>query len=199
MFDLLAVQRILKSLLKHHNSKSSLLQCSAFFMVQLCHLYMATRKAIALARWTFVGKVTSLLFNTPSRFDIAFLPMSFLDFPDGSDSKASAYNMGDPGLIPGSRRSPGEGNGNPLLPGKSHGRRSLVGYSSWGRKESDTTKRLHFHFHFFPMSKHLLISWLRSPSAVILEAKKIKSVTASIFSPSVCHEMMGPDAMILVF
>ena len=75
---------------------------------------MATRKAIALARWTFVGKVTSLLFNTPSRFDIALLPMSFLDFPDGSDSKASAYNMGDPGLIPGSRRSPGEGNGNPL-------------------------------------------------------------------------------------
>ena len=173
LFDLLAVQRILKSLLKHHNSKSSLLQCSAFFMVQLCHLYMATRKAIALARWTFVGKVTSLLFNTPSRFDIAFLPMSFLDFPDGSDSKASAYNMGDPGLIPGSRRSPGEGNGNPLLPGKSHGRRSLVGYSSWGRKESDTTKRLHFHFHFFPMSKHLLISWLRSPSAVILEPQKI--------------------------
>ena len=193
LFDLLAVQRILKSLLKHHNSKSSLLQCSAFFMVQLPHLYMATGKAIALARWTFVGKVTSLLFNTLSRFDIALLPMSFLDFPDGSDGKASAYNMGDPGLIP------GEGNGNPLLPGKSHGQRSLVGYSPWGSKESDPTERLHFHFHFFPMSKHLLISWLQSPSAVILEAKKVKSVTASIFSPSVCHEVMGPDAMVLGF
>ena len=116
--------------------------------------------------------MTSLLFNTLSRFDIALLPMSFLDFPDGSDSKASAYNVGDPGSIPGSRRSPGEGNGNPLLPGKSHGQRSLVGYSPWGHKESDTTKQLHFHFHFFPMSKHLLISWLWSPSAVILEAKK---------------------------
>ena len=85
-----------------------------------------------------------------------------------------------------------------LLPGKSHGWRSLVGYSPWGSKESDPTERLHFHFHFFPMSKHLLISWLQSPSAVILEAKKVKSVTASIFSPSIGHEVMGPDAMILV-
>ena len=83
-------------------------------MVQLSHLYMATGKAIALARWTFVGKVTSLLFNTLSRFDIALLPMSFLDFPDGSDSKASAYNVGDPGSIPGSRRSPREEKGYPL-------------------------------------------------------------------------------------
>ena len=66
LFDLLAVHRILKSLLKNHNSKSSLPQCSAFFMVQLSHLYMATGKAIALARWTFVGKVMSLLFNTLS-------------------------------------------------------------------------------------------------------------------------------------
>ena len=52
---------------------------------------------------------------------------------------------------------------------------------------------------FLPRSKHLLISWLQSPSAVILEAKKIKSVTVSIISPSTCHEVMGPDAMILVF
>ena len=67
------------------------------------------------------------------------------DFPGGSDGKASAYNVGDLGSIPGLGRSPGEGNGNPLqfLPGKSHGWRSLVGYSSWGRKESDTTERLH--------------------------------------------------------
>ena len=72
----------------------------------------------------------------------------------GSDGKISAYNAGDPGSIPGSGRSPGEGNGNPLqywqtlssifLPGKSHGQRSLVAYSPWGRKESDMTERLHF-------------------------------------------------------
>ena len=70
------------------------------------------------------------------------------DFPGGSDGKASAYNVGDLGSIPGSARSPGEGNGNPLqcsLPGKSHGRRNLVGYSPWGRKESDTTEQLHFY------------------------------------------------------
>ena len=65
---------------------------------------MTTGKSIALTRWTFVGTVMSLLFNMLSR----------LDFPGGSDSKASAYNAGDPGLIPGLRRSPGEGNGNPL-------------------------------------------------------------------------------------
>ena len=75
-FDILAVQGALKSLLQHHSSKASILQCSAFFMVQLSHLYMATGKAIALARWTFVGKVTSLLFNTLSRFIIAFFPRS---------------------------------------------------------------------------------------------------------------------------
>ena len=72
-----------------------------------------------------------------------------MDFPGGSDGKASAYNAGDPGSFPGSGRSPGEGNGNPLQYScleKSHGWRSLVGYSPWGRKESDTTERLHFHF-----------------------------------------------------
>jgi len=68
-----------------------------------------------------------------------------MDFSGGSDGKASAYNVGDPGLTPGSGRSSGEGNGNSpvLLPGKPHGRRSLVGYSPWGRKESDTTERIH--------------------------------------------------------
>ena len=80
-------------------------------------------KTIALARWTFVGKVMSLLFNMLSKLVIAFLPRS----------------------------------------------------------------------------EHLLISWLQSPSAVIWECKKIKSVTVSIVSPSICHEVMGPDAMILVF
>ena len=73
-----------------------------------------------------------------------------LIFPGGSDGKASAYNayhVGDPGSIPGAGRSPGEGNGNPLqvsLPGKPHGWWNLVGYSPWGRKESDTTSRLRF-------------------------------------------------------
>ena len=104
-FDLLAVQVTLKSLLQHHSSKASILQLSAFFMVQLSHLYMTTGKTIALTVWTFVGKVTSLLFNTLSRFVIAFLPRS----------------------------------------------------------------------------KCLSISWLQSQSTVILEPKKIKSITISIF------------------
>ena len=75
-FDLLAVQGTLKSLLQHHSSKASILQHSAFFMVQLSRPYMTTRKTIALTRWTFVGKVMSLLFNTLSRLVIIFLPRS---------------------------------------------------------------------------------------------------------------------------
>ena len=118
--DLLAVQGTLKSLLQHHSSKASILWCSAFFMVQLSHPYMTTGKTIALTKWTFVGKVMSLLFNMLSRLVITFLPRS----------------------------------------------------------------------------KHLLISWLQSPSTVILEPKKIKSLTVS---PYICHEVMGPDAMIVVF
>ena len=74
--DLLAVQGTLKSLLQHHSSKESILQHSAFFIVQLSHPYMTTRKIIALTRWTFVGKVTSLLFNMLSRLVITFLPRS---------------------------------------------------------------------------------------------------------------------------
>ena len=122
-FDLLAIQGTLKSLLQHHNSKPSILQCSAFFIVQLSHLYTTTGKTIALTRWTFVGKVMSLLFNMLSRLVIAFLPRS----------------------------------------------------------------------------KRLLILWLQSPSTVILELKKRKSVIVSIVSPSICPEVMGPNAMILVF
>ena len=72
--DLLAVQGTLKSLLQHHSSKASILQCSSSFTVQLLHLYMTTRKTIALTGWTFVGKVMSLLFNMLSRLVIAFLP-----------------------------------------------------------------------------------------------------------------------------
>ena len=75
-FDLLAVQGTLKNLLQHHSSKASVLQYSAFFMVQLSHPYMTTGKAIVLTRWTFVGKIMSLLFNMLSRFVRAFLPRS---------------------------------------------------------------------------------------------------------------------------
>ena len=105
-FDLLAVQGTLKSLLQHHSSKSSILQCSAFFIVQLSHPYMTTGKTIALTRQTFVGKVMSLLFNMLSRLVITFPPRS----------------------------------------------------------------------------KSLSISWLGSPSAVILEPRKIKSFTVFMFS-----------------
>ena len=118
--DLLAVQGTLKSLLQHHSSKASVLQCSTFFIVQLSHPYMTTGKTIALTRRTFVGKVMSLLFNMLSRLVITFLPRS----------------------------------------------------------------------------KCLLISWLQSPSAVILEPVKINSATVS---PSISHEVMGLDAMIFVF
>ena len=118
--DLFADQGTLKSLLQHHSSKASILRCSAFFSVQLSHPYMTTGKTIALTRWTFTGKVMSLLLNMLSRLVITVLPRS----------------------------------------------------------------------------KHLLISWLPSPSAVILEPQKIKSDT---ISPSICHEVMGLDAMIFVF
>ena len=113
----------LSRVLQHHRLKASILQCSAFFMVQLSHPYMTAGKTIASTTLTFVSKVTSLLFNMLSGFFITFLPMS----------------------------------------------------------------------------KYLLISWLQSPSAVILEPRKIKPVTVSIFSPSICHEVMGPDAMIFIF
>ena len=75
-FDLLAVQGTLKSLLQHHSSKASILQCSVFFIVQHSHPYRTTGKTIALTRWTFVGKVMSLLFAILSRLVITFLPRS---------------------------------------------------------------------------------------------------------------------------
>ena len=121
--DLLAVQGNLKSCLQHHSSKASILQHSAFLIAQISHQYIPNEKTIALARWTFVGKLMSLLFNMLSRLVITFLPRS----------------------------------------------------------------------------KRLLISWLQSPSAVILEPRKIKSATLSTVSPSICHEVMGPGAMIFVF
>ena len=118
--DFLAVQEILKSLLQHHNSKASVLQYWVFFMIQLFCPYIPTEKTMA---WTFVGKVMSLLFNTLSRFVVAFLPRS----------------------------------------------------------------------------KLLLISWPQSPLAVILEPKKIKPVTGSNSSPSICLKVMGLDAVIFFF
>ena len=121
--DLLSVQGTLKSLLQHHSSKASILQYSAFFTVQLSHSFMTTCKTTALTRWTFAGKVISLLFNILSRLVITFLPRS----------------------------------------------------------------------------KRLLISWLESQSAVILELPKIKSDTVSTVSPSICHEVVGPHAMIFIF
>ena len=75
-FDLLVVQRTLKSLLQHHSSKTTILQCSACFVVQLSHPYMTTGKSIALTRWTFVCKVMSVLFNMLCRLVTAFLPKS---------------------------------------------------------------------------------------------------------------------------
>ena len=120
--DLLEVQGTLKSLLQHHSSKTSIFQCSAFFIVQLSHPYMTTGKTIALTRQTFVGKVMSLLFNMLSRLVIAFLQRS----------------------------------------------------------------------------KRLLISWLQSPSAIILEPTKIKSVTVSIISPFICCKVLGLGAMMFV-
>ena len=121
--DLLAAQGTLKSLLQHHSLKPSILRRSAFFIVQLLHPYMTTGKTIGLTRWTFVGKVKSLLFSMLSRLVITFLPRS----------------------------------------------------------------------------KRLLISWLQSPSAMVLGPPKIKSAIVSTVSPSISHEVMGPDAMILVF
>ena len=121
--DLIAVQETLKSLLQHHNLKASILQRSAFFIVQLSHRFLTTGETVILTIWIFVGKVMSLVFNMLSRLVITFLPRS----------------------------------------------------------------------------KRLLISWLQSPTAVILELKKIKSATVFIFSPSICYEVMGLYAMILVF
>ena len=122
-WDLLAVQGTLKSLLQHHSSKASVLWNSDFFILQLSHPYMTTGKTIALTRWTFVDKVMSLLACFFFFFFFFFFlvlpvycyqPISLQGFPGDSDGKASAYNAGDPGSIPGLGRSSGEGNGNPL-------------------------------------------------------------------------------------
>ena len=110
--DLLAVQGTLKSLLQHHSSKASIFRHSAFFTVQLSHPYMSTGKTIAWTRWTFVGKVLSLLFNIA-----ALNKGSLWGFPGGTVVKNLPARAGDAGVmcsIPGSRSFPGVGNGNPL-------------------------------------------------------------------------------------
>ena len=96
--DLLAVHGTLKSLLQHHSSKASILQCSAFFIVQLSHPYMTTGKTIALTKQTFVGKVMSLLFNMLSRLVIAFLPksMCLLISHEGPYLNLANYIFSDP-------------------------------------------------------------------------------------------------------
>ena len=108
-----------------------------------------------LYRWCFhhlqivPSSAGGLSFFIPNGTGSQIRNSSSWGFPGGSDGKASACNAGVPCSIPGSGRSPGEGNGNPLqqlLPGKSHGRRSLIDYSLWSHKESDTTEWLHFHF-----------------------------------------------------
>ena len=154
-------------------------------MVQLSHPYMTTGKTIALTRWTFIGKVMSLLFNMLSKLVMTSLVAQRLKrLPTMQETWV--------GKIPWRRKwqpTP------VLLPEKSHGRKSLAGYSPWGRKELDTTERLHFTrlvITFLPRNKCLLISWLQSPSAVILEPQNIKSVTVSTVSPSISHEVMGP-------
>ena len=103
-FDLLAVQKILKSLLQHHSSKASILQHSALFKVQLSHPYMTTGKTIALTIWTFVGKIMSLLFNTLSRFVTAFLPRKAHDAAAAAKLLQSCLTLCDPidGSPPGS-------------------------------------------------------------------------------------------------
>ena len=108
-FDLLAVQGTLRSLLQHHNSIVSILWCSAFFMVQLSHPYMTTGKTIALTRWTFVGKVISLL----SRFDIAFLPRRASLIAQLVKNPPAVQET--PNSVPGSGRSAGEGIGYPSI------------------------------------------------------------------------------------
>ena len=104
-FDLLSVQGTFKSLLQHHSAKASILLCSTFFMIQLSHPYMTTGKTRALTRWTFVGKVMSLLFNMLSTFVIAFFPrskcllISWLQLP-------SAVILEPPKIILGQRNKP---------------------------------------------------------------------------------------------
>ena len=180
--NLLAVQGTLKSLLQHHNSKTSILRCSAFFTVQLSHPYMTTGKTIALTRWTFVGKVMSLLFNMLSRFVIGEgngtpLQYSCLENPmDGEAWKAAVHGVAEGRTQLSNftfmhwRR---KWQPTPVfLPGESQGWQSLVGFAISGVAQGQTRlKRLSSSSSNSSSSKGLVISWLKSPSAVILKPK----------------------------
>ena len=202
--DLLAVQGTLKNLLQHHNSKASVLLYSVFFMVQLSHPYMTPGRTIALTIWTFVSKVMSLLFNTLSRFVIAFLPRSKHLLISWLQSQSAVIL--EPKKIKSVTISV-------LSPSICH---EMMGpshpYMATGKtialtRQTFVGKVMSLLFNmlsrldiaFLSRSKCLLISWLQSPSAVILEPPKIKSVTVSSVSPSISQEVMGPDAMIFVF
>ena len=116
----------------------------------------------------------------------------YIHFPGSSEDKASAYNAGDPGSIPGLGRSPGEGNGNPLQYScleKSHGQRSLVGYSLWGRKELDMTERLHFHFHMHTLTMYTVYIKINHQRYLLIRQNTTCSIRAPV--PSVTSEMMG--------
>ena len=109
----------------------------ALFIVRLPKAHLTSHSRMSGSRWVITPSWLSGWWRS-------FLYSSSV-FPGGSEVKASAWNAGDSGSIPGLGRSPGEGNGNPLhSPGESHGGRSLVGYNPWGHKESDTTESLHF-------------------------------------------------------
>ena len=150
-----------------------------------------------------------------TRFQVSKIPVAILKcctLVGGASQvmlvvKSLPVNTGDTGSISGSGRSPGRGHENPLQYScleNPYGQRSLAVYSPWGHKELGMTDRLspaqhRFVISFLPRNKCLLTSWLQSLSKVILEPKKIKSVTASSFPSSICYEVMGPDAIILVF
>ena len=177
---------------------------------------MTTGKTIALTTWTFVGKVMSLLFNMLSRLVIGEgngtpLQYSCLENPmDGGAWWAAVHGVAKSRTRLShftfifSLSCIGEGNGNPLQCSCLENPRD--GGAWWATVYGVTQSRTRLKWLsssssrlvivFLPRSKCLLISWLQSPSAVILEPPKIKSLTVS---PSICHEVMGPDAMILVF
>ena len=146
-FDLLAAQGTLKSFfLQHHNSKVSILQHSAFFMVQPLHPYMATGTTTGLIIGTFVGKMMSLLFNTRSRFVLGFPG----GFPGGKESTCQCRRHRRCGFDPWVRKIPWRRAWQPtpvLLPGKPHRQRSLAGCSPWGSKESDMTDHIYTICH----------------------------------------------------
>ena len=150
-------------------------------MVQLSHPYMTTGKTIALTIWTFAGKVMSLLFNELSRFVVyswASLVAQLVRNPPAM-RETWVWSLGWEDPLKGKATHTSV-----FWPGEFHGL-----YSPWSCKESDTTERL--SRSLFPRSKCLLISGLQSPSAVILEAKKIKSLNVSTLSPSTWRDMDG--------